>query len=291
MNGDPGPDVVLDAADVEAVALDAVGAANGVASLDSSGKVPTSQLPAMADPDAVTSVNGKSGPTVTLTAADVSALAASTRGATNGVASLDGSGKVPTSQLPALSGGGAKNMWTPDALGFAAWSVDPAATIGYAASAVKYTRVGRVFMQGFNITESTQINAVVMFARGYGGIAAYKVLCGIYRETGASVSRMTSAVSPPSAGQLSGSPSQMTANHFGAVPVKLTSTVTLAPGRYWAAWLQTAGGGTDFGYHHLANDGWAPELFPWVHVRALVVLGFSVQPTDHRQPECGANRP
>lgn len=38
-----------------------------------------------------------------LTAADVGAVAASARGAANGVASLDASGKVPAAQLPSLA--------------------------------------------------------------------------------------------------------------------------------------------------------------------------------------------
>lgn len=54
----------------------------------------------------VTSVNGAVG-IVTLVAADVGAIALAARGAVNGVASLDGTGKVPTAQLPAAVGGGA----------------------------------------------------------------------------------------------------------------------------------------------------------------------------------------
>ncbi|MFF2406712.1 hypothetical protein [Streptomyces sp. NPDC058092] len=216
-----------------------VNVANGIAPLNEFAKVPTANLPDL-------------GATY---------VKVSTRGAANGVATLDASGLVPAAQLPATGGSGAKNTWTPDALGFAAWSADPATAVAYTGTATKYTRTGRVFMQGFNITETTQVNAVVMFARGYGGIAAYKVLCGIYRENGTSVSRMTTSVSPPSAGQITGSPSQMTANHFGAVPVKLTATVTLTPGRYWGAWMQQAGGAADFGYVHIANDGFAVENF------------------------------
>lgn len=53
-----------------------IGVANGVASLDSSGKVPTNQIPSL------------------------SYLPTSSKGAANGVASLDASGKIPTSQIP-----------------------------------------------------------------------------------------------------------------------------------------------------------------------------------------------
>ncbi|QPB09558.1 hypothetical protein CPT_Sycamore_018 [Streptomyces phage Sycamore] len=230
----------------------------------------------------VTSVNSKTG-AVTLAASDVGALATSDKGATNGVASLV-SGKVPIAQIPTTVTG-SKNEWSPSALGFAAWTVDPASTVAYTATASKYTRVGRIFYAGFNITEDTQVNSVVMFARGYGGIAAYTVLAGIYRENGTAVSRMTTAVSPPSAGQVSGSPSQMVDNHFGAVPIKLTATVTLTPGRYWGAWMQKAGGASDFAYHHVANDGYAADNFylGTAFARAWYVDGQSALPTTANQ--------
>jgi hypothetical protein len=83
------------------LAASARGANNGVASLDSGGKVPTSQLPASGG--AVSSVNGQTG-TVELVAADVNAIASTARGSASGVASLDGSSLVPTSQIPDLDG-------------------------------------------------------------------------------------------------------------------------------------------------------------------------------------------
>lgn len=83
------------------IATSARGVANGVASLDGSGKVPSAQLPAGGGGGAVDSVNGHTG-VVVLTAADVSALATTTRGAASGVASLDSSTLVPVAQIPAL---------------------------------------------------------------------------------------------------------------------------------------------------------------------------------------------
>lgn len=74
-------------------------AANGVATLDGSGKIPSGQLPAGSG---VTSVNGASG-AVTLTAADVSAVPTTQKGAANGVATLDASTLVPTAQIPGLN--------------------------------------------------------------------------------------------------------------------------------------------------------------------------------------------
>jgi hypothetical protein len=55
-----------------------LGVANGVATLDNTGKVPTSQLPSM------------------------NYIPTSAEGAPSGVATLDSSGKVPTTQIPAL---------------------------------------------------------------------------------------------------------------------------------------------------------------------------------------------
>jgi hypothetical protein len=187
-------------------------------------------------------------------------LRAADKGKANGVAGLDSSGKVPAAQLPAISGGGAKNSWTPDALGFAAWSVDPAGLIGYNAANTKYTKLSRLYLSGFNITEPTPVNSVVMFARGYGGVAAVRVMVGIFREDGTRVAT-SAATNPTGAGQLAGSPPQMTSNHFGAVPVKLSTSPTLQPGRYWGAWVMTAGGTADFAYTHIANDGFAMGNF------------------------------
>lgn len=93
--------VVLDAADVGAIPTSEKGIANGVASLDGTGKVPSSQLPASTAP--VTSVNGEIG-AVVLDAADVGAIPTSDKGIPNGVASLDATGKVPSSQLPPTPG-------------------------------------------------------------------------------------------------------------------------------------------------------------------------------------------
>lgn len=54
-------------------------------------------------PGVITTINGYSAATVTLTAADVGAIATTARGAANGVASLDASTKVPVAQIPDLT--------------------------------------------------------------------------------------------------------------------------------------------------------------------------------------------
>lgn len=100
INGHTGA-VTLAASDVGAVGLGLVGTANGVAALDSTGKVPSAQLPTGSA--AVTSVNTHTG-AVTLAASDVGAIATTARGAASGVASLDSSSLVPTAQIPDLSG-------------------------------------------------------------------------------------------------------------------------------------------------------------------------------------------
>jgi|GEM_PF-3230053 len=55
---------------------------------------------------AVQQVNGKSGTNITITTSDIGAINSAKLGVANGVATLDSNGLVPTSQLPAGSGGG-----------------------------------------------------------------------------------------------------------------------------------------------------------------------------------------
>ncbi|MFG3200359.1 hypothetical protein ACGFYT_30045 [Streptomyces sp. NPDC048208] len=99
VNGDPGPNVVLTAASVSAIPASDKGAASGVATLDSGSKLTAAQLPTTV----VTSVNGKSGPSPSLTAADVAAIATSAKGAASGVAPLDSTSNVPFANLPIFS--------------------------------------------------------------------------------------------------------------------------------------------------------------------------------------------
>ncbi|MER5759564.1 hypothetical protein [Streptomyces sp. NPDC002082] len=67
----------------------------------------TGQTGAAGPGGVVQSVNGKSAAAVTLSAADVGALATSAAGAPSGVATLGADGKVPAAQLPTAGGGGA----------------------------------------------------------------------------------------------------------------------------------------------------------------------------------------
>ncbi|MFF3557316.1 hypothetical protein ACFYXL_28365 [Streptomyces tsukubensis] len=251
VNGDMGPNVVLTATGLGAVPVAEKAAPGGVATLDANGLVPAAQLSIPSG--VVTTVNGKPGPAVTLAAADVSALATTTRGTVNGVASLDATGKMPVAQVPASALSG-RNTWTPQALGFQAWSVDPAAVANPAFKAVV---VGRIYLSGMNITETTQVNRVVMFARGWAGstaVPAARFYVGIYGENGSRVAVSSLITSLPEAGQISGSGPGARNSHVGAVPIPLTATATLQPGRYWAAFLMSAGAATDFYYMHTQNE-------------------------------------
>lgn len=83
VNGKSAASVTLTAADVQAVATALLAAANGVATLDSSGKLVAAQKP-------------------TYTASDVNAVATALLGANNGVAQLDGTGKLTAAQRPTV---------------------------------------------------------------------------------------------------------------------------------------------------------------------------------------------
>ncbi len=80
---------------------DAVNQPNGIAGLDSTGKVPEALLPG-GSVSGVTSVNGEIG-NVVLDASDVGAVPAALVGTNNGVAPLDGSGRLPVSRLPTVA--------------------------------------------------------------------------------------------------------------------------------------------------------------------------------------------
>ncbi|MFD5184018.1 hypothetical protein ACFWMQ_15680 [Streptomyces sp. NPDC058372] len=189
----------------------------------------------------------------TLTPAQIGALTATARGAANGVASLGADTRLPATQAPAAS---PRNVWTPQALGFQAWSVDPAAVANPSSKAVV---VGRIYLSGINITEATQVNRVVIHARGWAGstaVPAARFFAGIYREDGtrAAWSGATALSNVPAAGQATGAAPGMRNNHIGSVPLPLTATATLAPGRYWAAFLMSAGAATDMYYMHIQNE-------------------------------------
>ncbi|MFE9317824.1 hypothetical protein ACFYNV_22395 [Streptomyces albidoflavus] len=236
--GDPGPQPPLGAA--------GAGADIALRSTD-----PTTTNARTPTPHAATHATGGGDP---LTPAQIGALAATARGTANGVASLEADTRLPAAQAPAAS---PRNTWTPQALGFQAWSVDPAHVSN--PTTMKAVVVGRTYMCGINITESTQVNRVAIMARGWAGstaVPAARFFAGIYREDGtrAAWSGSTALSSVPAAGQITGSAPGMRNNHIGAVALPLTATATLAPGRYWAAFLMSAGAATDMYYMHIQNE-------------------------------------
>ncbi|MFD9952482.1 hypothetical protein [[Kitasatospora] papulosa] len=296
VNGKTGA-VILTATDVAAISTAAAGAPSGVATLDATGKVPAEQVPAAAAAP-VQSVNGQTGAVVlaaadvgaataahTHTAAAVGAIATTARAAVNGVAPLDATTRLPAAHLPATT---PRNVWTPQALGFQAWTCDPYTVANPVA---KYLTPQRLYVCGINITETTQVNRVMMFARGYGGVSTNRYAAGIYREDGTKVTSTASPVALSSAGQTTGSPPQMIANHIGATPISMPSTVTLAPGRYWVTWVLTTGGTADYAYYHVQNDApvsAANFFFGTPFARAWYLAGQSNTPTTVNQGAAGA---
>ncbi|WP_274031194.1 hypothetical protein [Streptomyces sp. MMBL 11-1] len=142
-----------------------------------------------------------------------------------------------------------KNTWTPQALGFEAWSCDPYTVANPVA---KYLTPQRLYFVGLNITELTTVNRIVLYARGYGGVTSNRYRAGIYRENGAKVVE-TGGVALTMAGQEAGSMPAQKTNHIGAVPVTITQTA-LTPGRYWVAFSLVTGGTTDFAFFHVQNE-------------------------------------
>ncbi|AJC60131.1 collagen-like protein [Streptomyces sp. 769] len=204
-------------------------------------------------PGLVQSVNGHTAAEITLDAADVGAIPTTAAGAARGVAQLDADGRVPAAQLPPANG--ARNVWTPQALGFQAWSVDPAAIAN--PSALKAVVRGRIYLSGIHLTEPTDVNAVALFSRGWAGsdtVPAARFHAGIYAESGERVAASGPVSRLPAAGQLPGTAPGARNKHVGAVLVPLSGPVTLPPGRYWAAFLLSAGSATDFYYLHVPNE-------------------------------------
>lgn len=84
------------------IAVAQKGANSGVAELDSTGKVPVAQLPSSIT-TGVTSFNGETG-NIVKNAVDLGGVPNTVVGQPNGVATLDGSGKLSSSQAPDFSG-------------------------------------------------------------------------------------------------------------------------------------------------------------------------------------------
>ncbi|QPB09780.1 hypothetical protein CPT_Shady_019 [Streptomyces phage Shady] len=208
---------------VQPVPLSTRNVANGVAPLDSGAKVPIANLPA---------------------------------GTASGVATLDASTKIPVAQIP-TSVQGSKNEWGPEALGFKAWSHDPNHVSN--PTTLKAAVIQRLYLCAVNITESTVVNDVYIHSRGWAGntaVPAARFFGGIYNSSGSRVawtgSTALSNVAEP--GQTTGTPAGQKNNHIGPVELPLTAAYTMAPGKYWLAFLMSAGAATDFYYFHVQNE-------------------------------------
>jgi hypothetical protein len=189
----------LSASDVSAVPSSSVGAASGVASLDSSSLVPVAQIPTLAY------------------------VPTSQKAAASGVASLDSSTKVPIAQLPDPS---VPSGFTPEALGVKAWAGDP----DYCNSGSDYSGVGSGRLTAVYINRSMSISKIVWHMLGYSGGLLTGSWAGIYDTAGTlkgSTGDMSTATYEPATQAAAGG---------GWSSSPLTSTVTLSPGVYYVLW-------------------------------------------------------
>ncbi|MEU3448520.1 hypothetical protein AB0H29_15030 [Streptomyces thermolilacinus] len=226
------PSITLAPADVGAIASSSRGVAGGVATLDDTGKVPAAQLSTPSN--VVTTVNGKSGPAVSLVAADVSALAASARGTANGVASLDGSSRLPLAQLPLEVP--TDHMWEPSDLGLKAWAFDPA--IGMSTPIYPGNATLRVTAVSLKSTQT--ISKICWHFGGYAGGMVAGSWGAIYNASGTRVG--TTAA-------LTGETVIAGVHNAGGqtVSAPLTANASLPAGIYYVAWA--------FRYNTTAQDG------------------------------------
>ncbi|MEV0437790.1 hypothetical protein AB0I84_00760 [Streptomyces spectabilis] len=184
----------------------------------------------------VQSVCGISAASITLTAANVGALAASARGAVNGVASLDSAGRVPTTQLPDPVTW-LPDEWDPEDHGLVAWAFDPA----LAHSTGLFPGSGPIRVTAVRMRQSTQVSRIVWHATGYAGGLTSGSWAAIYNSSGTRVG---------ATGDMSTATYEPAEVHTGggaAISSPLSAAATLAPGIYYVAWRMT--------YNTTAGDG------------------------------------
>ncbi|MFE7029440.1 hypothetical protein ACFU9Y_03955 [Streptomyces sp. NPDC057621] len=174
---------------------------------------------------AVTSVAGKTG-AVTLVPTDVGALATSTRGAVNGVASLDGTTKVPIAQIPDLTSVylAVEDQWGnqagPADQGLLAWSFDPS----FAAN-VSAPVGGSVYLVKVFLRQAATISKVVLMTVSAGsGLTANQSYAGLYTASGTRVGVTASQSS-----------AWTTANN--TLSMALTSPYSASAGAYYVAFV------------------------------------------------------
>ncbi|MEX2984584.1 collagen-like protein [Streptomyces sp. C36] len=240
VNGISTPVVTLTATHVGAIPTTAAGAAGGVATLGTDGRVPAAQLPAASGGGAVESVNGFVGrvqldaaavgaapATHTHTAAQVGALATTARGAAGGVAALGADGKVPAAQLPAVSAT-LPGTWMPEDYGHRAWAYDLATSSRTPGDPP--SEAGRLYLVGVPLRTAATINRVSVHVMGYDKpnstvTAAY---LGIYdKDLKRVATTANAAASLPETHNIGGQPASFS----------LTASVSLAAGSYYVALL------------------------------------------------------
>ncbi|MFI1182620.1 hypothetical protein ACH4UT_24115 [Streptomyces sp. NPDC020799] len=240
VNGHSAASVTLTATDVGALPATAAGAAGGVATLGTDGKVPAAQLPASSGGGAVESVNSMTGrvqldaaavgaaPAAhTHTAAQVGALPTTARGAAGGVAALDAAGKVPAAQLPTVSAA-LPGTWMPEDYGHRAWAYDLAASSRTPGDPP--SEAGRLYLVGVPLRTSATISRISVHVMGYDkpNSAVTGAYFGIYDKDLKRVAATANAVaSLPETHNIGGQPA----------PVALPASVSLAAGSYYVALL------------------------------------------------------
>ncbi|MER5783732.1 phage tail protein [Streptomyces mobaraensis] len=269
VNGRSAADVVLTPADIGALPANAAGAPGGVAQLDATGRVPAAQLPPASGGGAVQSVNGKTGDVrltaadvgaldqaagdaryvrpssvpvtsvagktgaVQLTAADVGALATTVRGKADGVAALDGSGRVPAAQLPPAL----PNTWAPSDLGFVAWNADPAVMDGVTPNSAggpgDRPASGRIYYSSVILRDTVTASKICLHTYGYSGAAGGITsgsYAGLYTADGTRLAT-TADLSAP------GRYAEEHSVGGGTTYLSLSAPQTLAPGVYVLAFV------------------------------------------------------
>ncbi|KUN08585.1 hypothetical protein AQI95_09525 [Streptomyces yokosukanensis] len=165
---------------------------------------------------------GISAASITLTAANVGALAVSSRGAANGVAALDPSGRVPAAQLPETL----LNEWGPEDHGLVAWAFDPAV----ASSTGLFPGSGPIRVTAVRLRQSAPVSRIAWHATGYAGGLTSGSWAALYDANGNRVA---------ATGDLSTATYEPAEVHNGggaAISSPLASPTLLAPGVYFIAW-------------------------------------------------------
>ncbi|RDG37971.1 hypothetical protein [Streptomyces corynorhini] len=191
----------------------------------------------------VESVNGKTGDIV-LTATDVGAIPAASKGAAGGVPDLDPTGKVPAEQLPAPPA--VPGIWLPSDYGLAGWAYDL-----HAASRTPGDMPGqaqRLYLIGVPLRTAKTVSQVAIHVMGYDQSASTttNVRFGIYDAS--------FALRASSAGDQK---AQLPAVHnIGGQMVKLnlSTGVSLSAGLYYVAILVKVSATTATPY--LAATNW-----------------------------------